>query len=314
MGVCFRLKRATFPMDEIEITEIPPLAPGELSLLDFHSMVNVLNVLNCELIVLGMTVADNEAFFSDGLTQCDVMLAALHDRELALQQAALVDVMEKRVLDELGRKLAGIKGAKPDWVESLANIRSVFSILKVRSREMLARTAAPERWVEFEVEALRRDFTEIFAAIERNSRGRYRILYNAARQLAGDYYVDLKIEAGDDTRIVMPPVLLDVMRDLIANARKYTPPGGHITAAFYADAKELRFVVRDDGRGIPPDEIKQVVAFGKRASNVGQVRTMGGGFGLTKAFLVTKQFGGRFWIASQLGYGTQVRLWIPRPA
>jgi signal transduction histidine kinase len=41
---------------------------------------------------------------------------------------------------------------------------------------------------------------------------------------------------------------------------------------------------------------------------------MGGGFGLTKAFFVTKQFGGRFWIASRLGYGTQVRLWIPRPA
>ncbi len=275
---------------------------------------NVLNVLNCELIVLGLTVADDEGFFSDGLIQCEVMLASLHDRELALRQAAEIDVMEKRVFDELGRKLAAIKGAKPEWLESLGNIRTVFAILKLRARELLARVAAPERWMEFSIDALRRDFEEVFAAIERNSRGRYRILYNAARQLEGDYYVDLKLEAGDDKVVTMPPVLLEVMRDLIANARKYTPPGGHITAAFYADAQELRFVVRDDGRGIPSEEIKQVVAFGKRASNVGAVRTMGGGFGLTKAFFVTKQFGGRFWIASRLGYGTQVRLWIPRPA
>lgn len=40
---------------------------------------------------------------------------------------------------------------------------------------------------------------------------------------------------------------------------------------------------------------------------------MGGGFGLTKAFLVTKQFGGRFWIRSEIGAGTRIRIEIPRP-
>jgi signal transduction histidine kinase len=104
------------------------------------------------------------------------------------------------------------------------------------------------------------------------------------------------------------------MRDLIANARKYTAPGGHITAALYEDAEALRFLVEDTGRGIPEGELEKVVQFGQRASNVGEVRTMGGGFGLTKAFLVTKQFGGRFWLASQLGVGTRVRIQIPRPS
>jgi signal transduction histidine kinase len=41
---------------------------------------------------------------------------------------------------------------------------------------------------------------------------------------------------------------------------------------------------------------------------------MGGGFGLTKAFMVTKRFGGRFWIASELGRGTRIRIVIPLPA
>ena len=42
--------------------------------------------------------------------------------------------------------------------------------------------------------------------------------------------------------------------------------------------------------------------------------TMGGGFGLTKAYLVTRQFGGRMWIASRPGAGTRITLSIPRPA
>lgn len=43
------------------------------------------------------------------------------------------------------------------------------------------------------------------------------------------------------------------------------------------------------------------------------VRTPGGGFGLTKAFVKTREFGGRFWIASAPGVGTRVRLSLPAP-
>ena len=90
------------------------------------------------------------------------------------------------------------------------------------------------------------------------------------------------MESLDGDSLLMPAVFQDVMRDLIANARKYTAPGGHITAALYEDAEALRFVVEDSGRGIPEGELERVVRFGQRASNVGEVRTMGGGFGLTR--------------------------------
>jgi signal transduction histidine kinase len=82
--------------------------------------------------------------------------------------------------------------------------------------------------------------------------------------------------------------------------------------AAHESETELRFMVEDTGRGIPPDEITNVVQFGQRASNVGDVRTMGGGFGLTKAVFVTKQFGGRFWISSEVGAGTRIRIVLPR--
>ena len=299
-------------MHEVEITEIPPLRPGAQSIVDFHSVVNVVNVLNCELLVLGLTLANDENLFARSQAACQEIMDSLADRERALRQAAVVEELERAVLAEIAERTAG-HAPGPELCETLENVRSVFAILKVRARELLARAAAPEPWAVFDPEALRRNFADVFAAIERNSHGRYRILYNAALRNPNDYYVDLKIECAGGV-LVMPPVLQDVMRDLIANARKYTPQGGHIIAALHADAQALRFVVRDDGKGIPPEEIRAVVAVRKRASNGGSVRTMGGGFGLTKAFLVTKQFGGRFWIASELDHGTQVRLWIPRPA
>ena len=302
-------------MHEIEITEIPPLSAGEQSLLDLHSVMNVLNVLRCELVVLGLTVADNETFFTDGIAVCDRLLASLHDRTAALEQAAHIAEFEQTVFAELDTKLAQTRFAPSaaEAAEAMANLRTVFAILTVRAREILARAAAPDRWENFDPEQLRAGFLGVFAAIEKNSKGRYHILYNAALQGQNDYYVDLKIEAVAAATVWMPPVFHDVMRDLVANARKYTPPGGHITAALFQDGECLRFLVEDTGRGIPPGEITNVVQFGKRASNVGDVRTMGGGFGLTKAFLVTKQFGGRLWIASEPGKGTRIRIWIPCP-
>ena len=150
--------------------------------------------------------------------------------------------------------------------------------------------------------------------LEQTSHGRYRFVQNLALQEGNAYYLDLKFASARGSGITMPVVLKDVLRDLIANARKYTPPGGQIRAALHAGPEGVRLVVEDTGRGIPRDEITKVVRFGERGSNVGDVRTLGHGCGLTKAFVVTQKLGGRFWIASEQGRGTRVRLWIPPQA
>lgn len=41
---------------------------------------------------------------------------------------------------------------------------------------------------------------------------------------------------------------------------------------------------------------------------------MGGGFGLTKAFFVTKRFQGRMWIRSAAGAGTRITIDLPMPS
>lgn len=302
-------------MREIEITEIPPLKPNEQSLLAMHSLLNVCNVLRGELALIGLALAEDDTLLVGALAWCDAMVASLDDPVAGLAAAHGADAQAAAVFAEIAAVLAAHPGKRDsaEIAQSVANLRSVFAILSVRARELLARAQHPDRWEEFSVAELRRDFLAVFAALEQNSRGRFRIIYNAALQEPRDYYVDFKIESNKGDRLRMPAVFQDVMRDLIANARKYTAPGGHITAALHEDAAVLRLVVEDSGRGIPAGELATVVQFGRRASNVGDVRTMGGGFGLTKAFLATKQFGGRFWVASELGVGTRIRLHLPRP-
>ncbi|MBT5902062.1 MAG: ATP-binding protein [Opitutaceae bacterium] len=134
-------------------------------------------------------------------------------------------------------------------------------------------------------------------------------------QEPNDYFVDLAVQSEiNEDAVLIPLVFKDVMRDLIANSRKYSPLGASIIVGLYETSDALKFVVQDTGRGIPEEEIQRVFEYGSRGSNVEGVRTMGGGFGLTKAFYVTKQFGGRFWIKSAVDQGTRIRIELPRPA
>jgi signal transduction histidine kinase len=301
---------------EIEITEIPSLQPGEISLVEMHSLLNILNVLQGEFILIGLHLAENPDLLQESLAICGRVKNTFTDPAQALHFAAQLPHEQKIVLAEIAAAAARYpaKAGDAEMKESLENIHSVLRILGVRAQETLARAGNPGKWAEYSLGELHTDFLEVFAALEKNSKGRYRIIYNLARQLPSDYYVDFVIEGANQRTVAMPMFFKDVMRDLIANARKYTAPGGTINIGLYETGSELRFVAQDTGRGIPPEEIQTVVHYGRRGSNAQQVRTMGGGYGLTKAFLITKRFGGRFWIKSELGVGTRVTIVIPRPS
>jgi len=55
-----------------------------------------------------------------------------------------------------------------------------------------------------------------------------------------------------------PVRLTQVLANLLNNAAKYTDPGGHIALAARVDGGEVEIAVRDDGIGIPPDQLPRV--------------------------------------------------------
>ncbi len=299
---------------ELEIKDIPALSDAEANLLDLHSLLNIMNVLTGELQYLGLELSDLE-IFAPSMQVLDQIIASFKNRQSALACIQDLKNVRERVLNNINQALQQYpqEAKLADVQESVGNINSIFQIVAVRAAQLLARSQNPQAWQEISAKQLTQNLHDIFRAIEKNSKGRYRILYNVAQQETTDYYVDLDIFSIHGETIWMPLVLEDVLRDLIANARKYTPVGGRIIAGLCQTDLDLRVVVEDNGSGIPAGEIEKVVGFGQRGSNVQGKPTMGGGFGLTKAFYVVKQFQGRMWIKSELGQGTRIKIVIPLP-
>lgn len=202
-------------------------------------------------------------------------------------------------------------------LHSAVNIVSLFqSELRLIDQWLDAHKAtAPDdsnSWFSIHQTEIERRFHDVFHAIEKNAKGAYRIRYNLARKDPKDYYFDLKFKprAGSE-HFAIPVRLMDVMRDLAANARKYTAPGGHFALNLVQDEERIEIAIEDDGCGIPEDELQRVFEFGYRASNASGRPTNGGGFGLTKAILVVHELGGQLTLASAVDAGTKIHISIP---
>lgn len=302
-------------LHEVEIRGISPLGTDQLALLENHSILNVLNVLVGELALLGLALEDNPDAFPAGLRHCQEFSEALRGGSQDMTCSEITQSAANSIEEELATVCSRhpTRLVQAPVIESIRNIHGVMGILRLRARELRARSADPNRWDGYPPATLRNNFTQVFAAMEGISHGRYRIVNSPFTKGPKDYFIELDFDARPENRLWMPSIFVDVMRDLVSNARKYTPPGGWIVARLHQTPAELEFSVRDSGIGIPTDEIPSVVEFGRRASNVRDIRTLGGGFGLTKAFTVTQRFSGRLWIASEEGRGTRVRITLPRP-
>lgn len=298
-------------MKEIEITRPLQLDRSQVVALDTHSFLNILNVLNLELSELADQCGLEEELRSS-IDRIYRLADDMSNPSLAYDRIAGLDQDIAAIEHRLDATISEDLAKDPATQETLENIASVFGILRKRVEDLQTRLDDSISWRALEITQVLDDFRKVFGAIEKNSKGRFRIIDNIAAQEAHDYYVDFKIASTQDPLIRMPPVVIDVIRDLLANARKYTPPGGRINAGVWSDEDRLCIIVEDSGCGIPEDEIESVIDYGHRASNVQNRRTMGGGFGLTKAYFICKAFGGRFWIRSKLDCGTRIRMMIPR--
>lgn len=283
--------------------------------LEMHSVLNVLSVILGTLQIM-QDEAQNDLGF-------DTIINALFDSSEILQSGIKENFdLEtiKNLSQDLTENLNQISVTNPEYASTLifkehhTTLLKIIDVLKTRLDEVQIRITDPDIWETFDVGAFKNDFISFFHALEQNSRGRFRIIYNLAEQDEKDYLINFEVSSDTDNNIFMPLLFKDVIRDLIANARKYTPPGGTIIIGITMKNGLLKFVVEDSGYGIPPNEIERVVDYGFRGSNVkNSIRTMGGGFGLTKAYFITKKFNGRMFIESTLLVGTTIRIELPVP-
>jgi len=100
--------------------------------------------------------------------------------------------------------------------------------------------------------------------------------------------------------------------NLVANAIRYTQPGGQVVLGLKTNSQnEAGIVVRDTGIGIPPDEIGAIFDRFYRSKNVKEAQLPGTGLGLSIVKDVAQAHGGRVAVESVPGVGTTFSVWFP---
>lgn len=295
----------------VEITGPLELDESASHLIEMHSVYNVLNVVVFRIDAVGYLVGD--PLTADRLMdQVLAWHAGLGDRERTLYELRKVPALRAGLVEWMGAQRDRVEVSRREELEQhIENLESIFSILEARVAELVRRTTEPRTWGEFSLAGVRANFESAFRAIEKNSFGRWRIAFSQEEWTPGAYLMELDLRSRDGVFLSIPAVLEDVTRDLAANARKYTDPGGRIGVVLAEESDGVLLEVTDTGRGIPADEIEDVVRFGRRGSNQGEMSQPGGGFGLTKACHFVQSFRGRMWIRSAPGAGTTVTIRIP---
>jgi len=102
--------------------------------------------------------------------------------------------------------------------------------------------------------------------------------------------------------------LLQVFANLIANAIKFTPAGGHITVRVDAPRGLIRFCVSDTGVGIPESMLEAIF---ERFWQVGKNDRRGMGLGLYISKSIVDAHRGRIWAESEPGQGTRMYFTVP---
>jgi signal transduction histidine kinase len=105
--------------------------------------------------------------------------------------------------------------------------------------------------------------------------------------------------------------LKQVLINLISNAIKFTPKGGHIAISVTSDEDGLRMVVEDSGIGIAPHDMATALRpFGQIDSRLSRAHE-GTGLGLPLCRSMVELHGGRLELDSTPGTGTKATVWLP---
>ncbi|MEX1253156.1 MAG: heavy metal sensor histidine kinase [Dehalococcoidia bacterium] len=134
------------------------------------------------------------------------------------------------------------------------------------------------------------------------------------RPAAAQKEVTIDVEAGADVTLQADQdLLLQLLLNLLDNALKYTPQGGHVTAGWSADGTSARIWVRDTGIGIAAEEQQRIFDRFYRVDKARSRAAGGSGLGLSISRWIADAHGGTISVESGAGQGALFTVTLPLP-
>jgi two-component system sensor histidine kinase/response regulator len=104
--------------------------------------------------------------------------------------------------------------------------------------------------------------------------------------------------------------LFQVVANLLSNAVKYSA-GGEVLVTSQAGDGVLRVSVRDHGLGIPPEFVKKLFGRYERFEGNSKTKVIGTGLGLAITRQIVEMHGGKIWVDSTVGVGSEFHFTLP---
>jgi len=284
----------------VDLTSTCEDTPAGFDLLDQHSLLNLFNVLND--LLGGLSLPDPRlehyrGFIADAVVR--VTLTSVKDEFSAIEHE----------IEELSNLIGELRVQHPLQLVALQNILESLEVALTRLGEFRQDRF---QWQEIPRDELEEKLYCFLKTTEKVSLGRFSFAFPPAPSPVDGYRLRLEVTPPGQT-LFAPPIIHDVIRDLVGNARKYSDPATEIRVALDSvPVRSLRLTVTDTGIGVPPDEVRRITHYGYRATNARSRRTMGDGFGLTKVCHLARELGGSLRIATAEGAGTTIAFELPR--
>src|SRR5512133_350539 len=145
------------------------------------------------------------------------------------------------------------------------------------------------------------NFTEIIADVVKSQ-----------KVLAGMKNISLNFQAQKDIWGVGDVNMLKaVIRNLLANAIKFTNHGGNVTLSTITERNRVRIIVADDGMGMSEETISSLFQTGTSKSFSGTAYEKGTGLGLVICAEFVNKHNGKIEIVSEYGKGSTFTVILP---